>query len=205
MYPRDWFDESNKGLGAATQAHPQAHQTPPSLLQLLLCLWCSHVVLLLCLAWLTAVSSHRQASRPVQRNWLKNLPTRSQHTNINEGHRWLRHWPTGSGGGWRGGGTISLLGCARNPSRYEQTLLNHFANKRTSFIFLFIFFFPMRRGCTGVHCLNLSARGGLHPSIRPSVLLRLMRLFPLHCGSAANWPVQSRRQRTSGGADLSEG
>lgn len=100
-------------------------------------------------------------------------------------HRWPRHWPTGSGGGWRGGGTISLLGCAQNPSRYEQTLLNHFANKRTSFIF-FLFFFPMRRGCASVHCLNLSARGGLHPSIRPSVLLRLMRLFPLHCGSAAN-------------------
>lgn len=164
-------------MGAATQPH----QPPPSLLQLLLCLCCSHVVLLLCFAWLTAVSSHRQASQPVQRNWLKNFPTRSQHTNINEGHRWPRHWPTGSGGGWRGGGTISLLGCAQNPSRYEQTLLNHFANKRTSFIYFFAFL-PN----ASVHCLNLSARGGLHPSIRPSILLRLMRLFPLHCGSAAN-------------------
>lgn len=75
------------------------------------------------------------------------------------------NWPTGSGGGMGCvGRAISLLGCARNPSRYEQTLLYRFAYKRTPFFFRCLFLFPMRRGRASGHCF----KGTLHPSVRPS-------------------------------------
>lgn len=123
-----------RAVSSASQPHYQPHPGPSSLLQLLLCLCSLLFILLLSLSRLD-----RQAPQPVQRNWLKNLLTRS-HTRAPTVTRAADGPSIGRqdvGAGMVAMRAISLLGCAQNPSRYEQTLLNHNANKRTSFVFGF--------------------------------------------------------------------